>query len=220
MKTCDKIEKLITISDLGDLSIKERDKIAKHTAICEKCRLKVKEMEGYFSFIQSLQKDQPTLDNPSSLTDSIIGSINELKANPSVVHKSNTFKIQPVYFRVAATVLLFIMTGFYVQQYVYVSQMESSLRLTYEIKNSNKPLLNSYNECLNYSEDFIRDQLIADTRYLNQLVMLSKQYPIRGYRSLASAVCLRSNSEFNNATLEMKKRMVIEILNSSINQNH
>lgn len=220
MKSCDKIETLITLSDLDDLSIKERDEIAQHTVVCEKCKKKVKEMESYFNLIQSLNGNQPRLDNPSALTDSIIDSIGGLNANSTTEIKSKRFKIRPFYFRVAASILLSIMVGFYVQQNLYVTQMESSLRLTYESKNANKALLNSYNECLNFSEDFIKDQLVADSRYLNMLVKLSRQYPLRSYRGFASTVCLRSNSEFNNADIEMKKRMVIEILNSTINQNH
>lgn len=220
MKSCDRIEKLITLSDLDALSTKERDEIAQHTASCEKCCEKVKMMEGYINLIQSMRENQPRLDNPSALADSIIDSIGDLNANSTAEIKSNRFKLQPFYFRVAASILLFIMAGFYVQQSLYVSQMESLLRLTYESKNANKPLLNSYNECLSFSEDFIKEQLVADSRYLDLLVKLSQKYPLRGYRNFASTVCLRFNSEFNNADIEMKKRMVIEILNSTINQNH
>ncbi len=220
MKSCDRIEKLITLSNLDDLSIKERDEIAQHTAVCENCKEKVKEMEGYSNLIKSLQENQPRLDNPSALTDSIMNSIKGFNANSTVLIKSNRFKIQHFYIRVAASILLFIMAGFYVQQNLYVSQMELSLKLTYENKNANKPLLNSYNECLNFSEDFIKEQLVSDSRYLDLLTKLSQKYPLRGYKSFASTVCLKSNSEFNNADLEMKKKMVVEILNSTINQNH
>lgn len=220
MKSCDRIEKLIILSNLDDLSIKERDEIAQHIAVCENCKEKVKEMEGYINLIQTLKTNQPRLDNPSALTDSIMNSIEGLNANSTVMIKNNPFKIQPFYFRIAASILLFIMAGFYVQQNVYVSQMELSLKLTYENKNANKPLLNSYNECLNFSEDFIKEQLVSDSRYHDLLTKLSQKYPFRGYKSVASEVCLRSNSEFNNADLEMKKKMVIEILNSTINQNH
>jgi len=220
MKSCDRIEKLITLSDLEDLSIKKRDEIAQHTAVCEKCMEKVKEMEGYINLIQTLHASQPRLDNPSALTDSIVDSISGLNANSTVDNKSSKFKINPYYMRIAAGILLFIMAGFYMQQSVYVSQMESSLKLTFENKSANKPMLNSYNECLSFSEDFIKTQLVDDSRYLNLLVKLSQQYPLRSYRGFASTVCLRSNTEFNNADIEMKKKMVIEILNSTINQNH
>ncbi len=220
MKSCDRIEKLITLSNLDDLGIKERNEIAQHTAVCKKCMEKVKEMEVYNNLIQTLRETQPRLDNPTALTYSIVELISGLNANSTLSDKSNKFKIKPFYLRVAASILLFIMVGFYVQQSIFVSQMESSLRRTYERKNANKPLLNSYNECLNFSENFIKDQLVADSRYLNLLVKLSQQYPLRSYRGFASTVCLRSNSEFNNADLEMKKKMVIEILNSTINENH
>lgn len=220
MKSCDKIEKFITLSDIDAISAKERDEIAQHIKTCEKCSEKANEMKGYINLIQSLQNEQPRLEYPSALTDSIIDSINDLNTKLSAYSNNSRIKINPFYFRVAASILLFIMFGFYVQQNVYVSQMESSLRLTYNSKKINNPLLNSYNQCLSFSEDFIKDQLVTDSRYFNLLVKISQKYPLRGYRSYASAVCLRSNSEFNNADLEMKKRMVIEILNSTINQNH
>lgn len=220
MKSCDRIEKLITISDLGDLSIKEKSEIAQHISLCEECREKVKEMEGYFSFIKTTQNNQPRLDNPSALTNSIMDSISGLNAKSPANTQNNKFKIQPFYFRIAASILLLIMSGFYVQQNMYTGSMESTLKLTYESKSANKPMLNSYNECLNFSEDFIKNQLVTDNRYLDLLAELSQKYPLRSFRGFASVVCLRSSSEFNNADLEMKKRMVIEILRYTANQNH
>jgi len=220
MKSCDRIEKLITLSDPDDLSIWERDEIAKHIEKCEKCSQKAKEMNEYYRLIQPLQDSEPVLNNAAELTDSIISAVSGLKENTTVEGSRYRFKIQPFYFRVAASILLFAMVGFYVQQSVYVNQMESSLRLTYAIKNANKPMMNGYNECVEFSEDFIKDELIADTRYLNLLLKLSEKYPLKSYKNFASAVCLKSNAEFNNADLEMKKRMVIEILNSNLNQNH
>lgn len=220
MNSCDKIEKSITLSDLDDLSIKERDEIAKHIEKCEKCSRKVKEMNEYYRLIQPLRDAKPELNNAAELTDSIISAVSGLKESYSVEPKRDRFKIQPFYFRVAASILLLIMAGFYIQQSLYVNRMESSLRLTYASKNANRTLVNSYNECLNFSEDFIKEELTADTHYFNLLLKLSEKYPLKSYRNFASAVCLKSNAEFNSADLEMKKRMVIEILNSNLNQNH
>ncbi len=220
MKSCDRIEKLIMLSDLENLNAKERDAIAKHLENCEKCSQKAKEMNEYYNQIKPLRDATPHLNYATELTDSIILEARRLKANNTVIQSRNRFKIQPFYLRAAASILLLIMAGFYVQQNIYVNQMESSLRLTYESKKNNKSMLNGYNECLNFSEDFIKEQLVADSRYLDLIAKLTHRYPLRGYKSFASAVCLKSNSEFNKANLEMKKMMVIEALNSTINQKH
>ncbi len=220
MKSCDKIEKLITLSDLDGLSISERDDIAKHIEKCERCSQMVKEMTEYYRLIQPLQDSTPELKNPTELTNSIISAVTELKENNPPQQSMARFRIQPFYFRIAAGILLLIMAGFYVQQRLYVYQMESSLKLTFTSKSANKPMVNSYNECRKFSEDFIKDQLVADTHFQKLLMKFSTKYPLKSYRNIASAVCLRSNSEFNNADLEMKKRIVIEILNSNLNQNH
>ncbi len=220
MKSCNRIEKLITLSDLDDISIKERDEIVKHIEKCEKCSQKVKEMNEYYRLIQTLQDSKPEQSNAAELADSIISAVNGLKESYPVEQKKIGFKIHPFYYKIAASILLFVMTGFYVQQSVYVNQMESSLRLTYASKKVNKPLMNSYNECTKFSEDFIIDELIADNHYFNLLLKLSQKYPLKSYRNFASDVCLKSNNEFNSADLEMKKRMVIEMLNSNLNQNH
>lgn len=220
MKTCDKIEKLITLSDLDDLSINKRDAIAKHIEKCEKCSRKVNEMNEYYRLIQSLQDSKPEMKNAAELTDSIINAISGLTRNNVAEQSGYRYKIQPHYFRIAASILLIIMAGFYAQQSASVVQMETSLRITYNSKNANKILVNSYNDCLRFSEDFIKDELITNTHYSNLLLKLSEKYPLKSYRNFASAICLRSNAEFNNANLEMKKRIVIEILNSNLNQNH
>jgi hypothetical protein len=220
MKSCDRIEKRITLSDLDDRSIKERDEIAKHIEKCAKCSQKVKEMNKYYRLIQSLRDTKPELINAAELTDSIFSAVSELKESYSAQPERNQFKIQPFYYKIAAIILLFVMTGFYLQQSLYVNQMESSLRLTYASKKANKPLMNSYNECLKFSEDFIKNEMINDTHYLNLLLKFSQKYPLKSYRNFASEVCLKSNTEFNSADLEMKKRMVIEMLNSNLNQNH
>lgn len=220
MKSCDRIEKLIILSDLNDLNQKERNEIANHIAKCENCSQKVKELDRYHMLIQSLQDSKPELHNASELTESIIGAINELKESHTDAQRKDRLKIQPFHLRIAASFLILIMAGYFTQQSMYVSQMETSLRLTYTSKNANKPLMNSYNECLNYSENFIKDQVFTDIHFTDLLLKLSRKYPLKSYRNYASAICLKSNAEFNNADLEMKKRMVIEMLNSNLNQNH
>ena len=162
MKLCNKIEKLITLSDTVELNGKMKKLISEHLQNCDACKQKAREIEMYRQFIQKLGNVEPELSNPAELTDSIMNSIEKTAGFEKNLHKNSNPITQFNFYKIAASILLFVISGFYIQHRMYVNKMILTLEASYEEENKNKGLINDYNQCLEFSERFIKQQIATD----------------------------------------------------------
>jgi len=219
MKLCDKIEKIIILSDLNSLSIKEKKAIFGHIEQCEPCKLKVQEVGNYQRFILTLRNTSPELNNPVDLTNSIMNSIDKLRVGNNSKLKKLWAEIHYFSYKIAAGILLFVLIGFYLQQKIYVNKHIISLEISYASKNKNKPLINNYNNCLEFSERFIKQQMASDGKFSDLILEHFRKNPFKVYSNYASTICLQSHAQFSTADNNTKKKIIIEFLCGDINQN-
>lgn len=215
---CNKIDKLIVLADIAALDINEKKAISEHIEKCELCKQKVLEMKEYQQFIQTIRNIDPELTNCDELTNTIMNSIEYSGSTNKNMYKKSGIKIMRISYKIAASIMLFLLIGYYVQQKTYVNNMTAELEVTYTGKSKNSPFVNNYNECLEYSEKYIK-QMASDDSFSKTLREIFRRNPFKIYDNYTSAICLQSNVDFQKADIELKKKMIIDLLNSDLNQN-
>lgn len=219
MTLCTRINKIVLLSDFKKLTAKELKAISEHIGECSNCKQKIEQMEEYHKYIQSVKTTVPELRNPDELTNSIIDSIDNLKSSDRGLPKVTKLKLPLNIYKVAAAILLFLFTGFYAQQKIYVSKQLAALEISYAAKNKNKSMIENYYQCKEFSKQYIKQQITSDKKFSGLLSDIFFKKPLLNYDKYASTICLQAHAEFSNADSELKKKIIIEIITADLNQN-
>jgi hypothetical protein len=214
---CNKIEKLIMLSDIQKLSEKESREISDHIAFCTECNEKAQQMSEYQTYIHELKNSEPVLTSPEDLTQSILDkAFSETNPRKTFLSKSLNMGFRH-YRQIAASILLIIISGYYLQQKISVNNALADLNKTYHEAAGNTVLTQDFNECKDYAEARLKQLLETDKDFaeiLSKLNPESTEYKLQKY---TSGICLYTYENFDKAKPEQQKQIILKFLRTNLN---
>lgn len=213
---CKTAKRLIHLYKDDELTDSEKTLLENHLSDCNACRTYRKELNAYKKAVKEITSQEPYLSEHVQLTDRIMSAIKP--EEPVLLHNAtNLFRLAGI--RIAASVLILIQTGLFSYQQFYISGSVKKLSQVNQKQNIQTAGPGSdYQECIEESRRIITDVLGYDDPHFNRkAIKYSRKYSSGEIENYAVQICEYSYRLQKTSNKQLKKQLLINILNNDLN---